>query len=121
MLRWIHGLRDMGVYAMPGQAARLEVTTPRAARGGGMSEKVTGITSRIWVGVYNDKKRSLGWMAPKFIEPGRGSGLDEEQRRLLSPGQRHYFPGDLYRCRITIQPVRAKRGRLIVRRNPVRL
>ena len=80
-----------------------------------MSDKPKKIWSRIWVGAYHGGE--LGWMAPKMINPNGKTRADTEQDRMLSANQRQYYPGDLYRCLITITPLKDKRGHYIVKRN----
>lgn len=78
----------------------------------GRLKKVTGI---VWCGAYQNG--DLGWLAPTFVDK-YPSGLSEEQRNCLTLGQRNYYPGDMYRVKVTIEPVMDKNGRYIVRRNP---
>ena len=81
----------------------------------GMRDKPKACWSNIWVGTYHGDQ--LGWVAPRMIEPNGNTPLDSEQRLMLSANQRQYCPGDLYRCRITITPLKNKRGHYIVKRN----
>ena len=80
-----------------------------------MRGKPKACWSNIWVGTYFGDQ--LGWVAPRMIDPNGGTPLDPEQRRMLSAKQRSYYPGDLYRCRITITPLKNKKGQYIVKRN----
>ena len=85
-------------------------------------DKPRTVTGIGWSGLYNDG--TLGWLLSDFIAPGRGNAavLTSDQRKALArhpdyrtvsvDGQRN----DFYRVKITIQPMRDKRGRLIVKR-----
>lgn len=77
--------------------------------------KLKSVSGIAWCGAYRDGL--LGWMAPTFVHTSP-SNLSQEQKAVLKIGQRNYWPGDLYRVRITITPIKNKKGGLIVKRNP---
>lgn len=77
--------------------------------------KVRKTSGLAWCGVWKDGE--LGFLAPKFVS-AYPSGLSTEQEEMMALKNGQYYPSDLYRVRITIEPVRNKKGRYIVRRNP---
>ena len=71
---------------------------------------------RAWVGRYLDRHGTLGWLMPKFVS-NYPESIDPEQAKMLTGRSRTYYPGDLYRVLVTLEAVKDKRGRYIVRRN----
>lgn len=71
-----------------------------------------------WCGIYDTRSRyKLGWIMPHFVCHGRSAPLSENQRKVLGEiRNRQFAKGDMYRVRITIQPVKNARGKFIVRR-----
>lgn len=81
-------------------------------------EQLTTVVGGLaWCGIYQD--RELGFVGPHFVSHYPNS-LDEEQRKVLTKGNRTYYPSDMYRVRVSIEPVLNKNGRFIVKRNPNR-
>lgn len=95
-------------------------------------KKPRKVSGRAWCGRYRGRgdfgpdvpstqaTGDLGWVMPFYVSHGRGEPLTEEQQMVLglipnSPNRR-FAPGDMYRVRITVEPVLNKRGLLIVRR-----
>ena len=60
-----------------------------------------------WSGLWNDG--SFGWRTSTFLEHGRPESLEVLQRECGGGTK-------FYRCRITVTPLKDKRGRYIVKR-----
>src|ERR1700675_4394626 len=69
-----------------------------------------------WSGCYSPDNM-LGWLAPKFPSDFP-TGLSEEQKECMADGNNKYYPGDMYRVKISLEPVLDKQVRFIVKRNP---
>jgi hypothetical protein len=75
------------------------------------------VVCRCWVGRY--RGGSLGWLMPRFLD--RGTALDSAQqdalrRRPADLGSYRYIDSDMYRVKVTLEPVTDSRGRPIMRR-----
>lgn len=74
------------------------------------SNRMVGIG---WCGLYHDN--SLGWNLSQFIHSSRPSILIPDQMECLKEFSNSWSPGDMYRVKVTIELVRDKRGKLIVK------
>lgn len=81
-----------------------------------MKKRIPKTVGLAWCGRYSDRAGTLGWLMPRFVS-NYPECLDSEQAKMLTGRSRTYYPGDLYRVRVTLEAVRDKRGRYIVRRN----
>ena len=70
---------------------------------------------RAWCGQYWGRKNSLGWLMPPYLDSA--TPLSAEQRASLA-GKAGYAKSDFYRVKVTLEPIRNKHGRFIVRRAP---
>ena len=75
------------------------------------------VTYRAWCGRYTGTVRDLGWLMPPYLEAA--TPLSEDQRQSLA-GAGKCAAADFYRVKVTLEPVRNKRGKLIVRRTKLR-
>lgn len=75
-----------------------------------------------WTGTYRVRsEHKLGWLMPHFVAHNDSSSLTTDQRRVLGIIPNHSFArGDMWRVKITIEPVKDKRGRYIVKRYQAR-
>lgn len=67
-----------------------------------------------WCGVWNEG--GLGFLMPRFISHGQGEPLSTEQRESLSGTSQDVATSDFYRVKVTLEAVKDKRGRPVVRR-----
>jgi hypothetical protein len=75
--------------------------------------KVKPITGRAWCGAYSSGQ--LGWILPQYLD--KNTSMSTLQEYVLSEAGRDFYPSDLYRVKIIIEPLYNKKGNLIVRRN----
>ncbi len=68
------------------------------------------MVSKAWVGEWSDG--TIGWLMPQYIDE-RDQAPDSRQRHLARNTTQ---PITLYRCRITVERLKDKRGRPITRR-----
>jgi len=66
-----------------------------------------------WSGLWSDN--SLGWQLSYYVQEKDFARLNETQESALR-GNGEYASSDMYRVKITIQPVLNKKGKYIVRR-----
>lgn len=73
------------------------------------------VECRCWVGRYQGG--SLGWLMPRFLDRP-GTALDRKQKMSvgLLPNTVRYVRADMYRVKVTLEPVLNKWGRPIMRR-----
>ena len=71
-----------------------------------------------WCGCYSGtSEHCLGWLMPKFVSHKQNSNLCTEQRKALGQlPNKDYATSDMWRVKITVEPVKNKRGKYIVRR-----
>lgn len=82
----------------------------------GPGKKIIGLA---WCGVYAMPRSEykLGWIMPHMVAHHQSQYLSREQRMALGLiPNRQFARGDMYRVRITVEPVKDKRGNYIVRR-----
>ena len=79
-------------------------------------EKPRKSAGYIWVGAYIDSGE-LGWQLPPYMTPNDSEPLSDLQQEILEHADDSYFPGDFYKARIVLTPVKTKDGRYIIRRN----
>ena len=60
------------------------------------------MVGRAWVGVWNDQEHHLGWAVPNFLDNYRVNG----------PLDQPWAKGTFWKCKITIELLRDRRGRL---------
>lgn len=75
--------------------------------------RVKPVSGLAWCGTWHDG--TLGWQVSEYVSAGQ-SPLSRTQRKILD-GDPNYYPADFYRVRVTIEPVKDKNGRYIVKRN----
>lgn len=78
-------------------------------------KKVVGYA---WTGMYRGRgEHRLGWLMPHFLDHNDSQSLTTDQKKALGRINSNQFAkGDMWRVKITIEPVKDKRGRFIVRR-----
>lgn len=71
-----------------------------------------------WCGEWSDGG-GLGFLMPPHIANGKRNSepLSAQQRESLSGKSRNYATSDFYRVKVTLEVMRDKRGRPIVRRS----
>lgn len=71
-----------------------------------------------WCGCYSGTSdHRLGWLMPPFVSHKQSASLTTEQRKALGLlPNKDYATGDMWRVKVTIEPVKDKRGKYIVRR-----
>ncbi len=82
----------------------------------GPGKKVVGLA---WCGVYAMPRSQykLGWVMPGMVAHHQRENLTSDQRKALGLiPNRQFARSDMYRVRITIEPVKDRRGKYIVRR-----
>ena len=74
------------------------------------------VTGYIWAGRYRNGE--LGYILPTYMSPNRSAALSELQREVVcGVGRGKYcYRSDFYRVKITLTPVRNKKGNYSVRR-----
>ena len=78
--------------------------------------KIAKTIGVAWCGLYNDNQ--LGWVLPEFLDPTAPTALSSLQQAILARiGEgKEYCPQDMYRVLITIEALKDKRGRYIIKR-----
>lgn len=78
-------------------------------------KKVVGYA---WTGTYRGRREHrLGWIMPHYLSHGNSETLTGDQKKALGRIPSHQFShGDMWRVKITIEAVKDKRGKFIVRR-----
>jgi hypothetical protein len=71
-----------------------------------------------WCGTYHGSgEHRLGWQLSEYISHKQESPLNENQRKALGLiSNRHFADSDMWRVKVTIEPVKNKGGKYIVKR-----
>lgn len=71
-----------------------------------------------WSGRYRGRSHHrLGWLMPQFVSHKYGASLTTEQLKALGVlKSKNFAPSDMWRVKITIEAVKDRRGKYIVRR-----
>jgi hypothetical protein len=59
------------------------------------------MVGKAWVGVWNERKRRLGWAMPNFVDHYHTNG----------PLQETWAQGEFWKCKVTIELFKDKKGR----------
>lgn len=71
-----------------------------------------------WCGCYEGTSaHCLGWLMPPFVSHKQNASLTSDQLKALGLlPNKQFARSDMWRVRITIEPVKDKRGKYVVRR-----
>jgi hypothetical protein len=78
-------------------------------------KKVVGYA---WTGTYRSRsEHRLGWLMPYSLAHGHSGSLTSDQKKALGRiPSRQFAHADMWRVKITIEAVKDKRGKFIVKR-----
>lgn len=72
------------------------------------------VVGRGWCGLWNDG--TLGFLMPRHIANNQDQPLGEDQQSSLSESSRTVAHSDFYRVKVTVEVIKNKHGKPIVRR-----